>query len=312
MSQDDLADRLDAVERRLDAAYPPATGGDDASEHTDERIEAFAERLADLEAAVEAVEGYVGEIERVDAELEDRADAALTTADGLESRVETLEARVGNDAAAQRERRDAMDAGIGTGRDAGAGDTGSQHQHDRPDDAPAICACEQGSAYSEATDAAASRPQHPARSAQGDAHAGAAGQHSAPDGGCAVSDGLGTSLDRAGRGNDVPGTKRPTADDPGQDRSPRRSQTAETSPSDPGNDGGATARDPKPRGSAARSRTEPASRPSVSGWGGADSSVDDRGADGSRGGSSAPVDDDDRRWAEPSTETLLDRLRSLL
>jgi len=94
MSQDDLAERLDAVERRLDAAYPEGNAAAAADEQITDRVESFADRLADLEAAVEAVEGYVGEIERVDEELERRADAALATADGLEESIDAVETRV--------------------------------------------------------------------------------------------------------------------------------------------------------------------------------------------------------------------------
>lgn len=95
MTDDDIEDRLAAVERRLDAAYPEPTEGVD-----EERVEAMAERLADVEAAVEAIEGYVGEVERIDDELERRADAALAASDDLEERVAELEATI----AAQRER----------------------------------------------------------------------------------------------------------------------------------------------------------------------------------------------------------------
>lgn len=113
VTEDDLADRLAAVERRLDAAYPEPQDGIDP-----ERVEAVAERVADVEAAVEAIEGYVGEIQREDCELERRADAALAATDGLEGRVEELEARV----ATATER--ATSAGA-SGDDAPDGDQGN-------------------------------------------------------------------------------------------------------------------------------------------------------------------------------------------
>jgi hypothetical protein len=106
MSQEDLAERLDAVERRLDAAFPEPTDGAATVERTVQRLETFAERLADLEAAVEAVEGYVGEIERVDGELEQRADAAIAAAEGTEERVDAVDQRADGLA----ERLDAIEA----------------------------------------------------------------------------------------------------------------------------------------------------------------------------------------------------------
>lgn len=89
MTDEDLADRVAAIERRLDQAYPEAP---DRVE--EERVEAMADRLAELEAAVEAIEGYVGEVERVDDELERRADAALAATDDLQARVQELETEV--------------------------------------------------------------------------------------------------------------------------------------------------------------------------------------------------------------------------
>lgn len=124
MTDEDLEDRLAAVERRLNAAYPEPQDGVD-----EERVESMAERLADVEAAVEAIEGYVGAIEREDEELERRADAALAATDDLAERVAELEARVGR----ARERAvDASERTTGAGIRSPAADDGAVATADRP------------------------------------------------------------------------------------------------------------------------------------------------------------------------------------
>ena len=48
-------------------------------------------RIGELEAAIRALEAYVGHIERIDEDLEQRANAALAGVEDLESRVQSLE-----------------------------------------------------------------------------------------------------------------------------------------------------------------------------------------------------------------------------
>ncbi|AGN02032.1 hypothetical protein L593_10435 [Salinarchaeum sp. Harcht-Bsk1] len=339
MSQDDLAERLDAVERRLDAAYPDAAA-DGTTEQATDRIETFAERLADLEAAVEAVEGYVGEIERVDAELEQRADAALATADGLESRVEHLEARVGGDGSDLEERLAEQDAALAALRNevegledrigerqadgdksaagdpldefaaVGAGDapvdptddgTGqvyagtrrdasSEREPDRVADSPGQCTC---------SDAPAGPPS------AADSPPTAAARHSAPDGGVAISSRSEDPLDRRnastesieGAADQPPGT-------PGLGTTNSPASPEATGSSSPGD---STSREP-----GRRSHRASSSQSSVSGWGELGSGVDEPDADRSRSGDGRGTAEEDPGLADANTETLLDRLRSLL
>ncbi|MFB6219644.1 MAG: hypothetical protein ABEH77_10815 [Halobacteriaceae archaeon] len=78
----EMEERLRAVERALtDGETAPAELEDAAAvrsalDEQAERTEALAERVADLEAAVEALRGYVGEVRAVNREVERRADAA--------------------------------------------------------------------------------------------------------------------------------------------------------------------------------------------------------------------------------------------
>ena len=48
-------------------------------------------RIGELEAAIRALEAYVGHIERIDDDLEQRANAALAGVEDLESRIQSLE-----------------------------------------------------------------------------------------------------------------------------------------------------------------------------------------------------------------------------
>lgn len=89
-SDADLAERLRAVERALtDGDVTPADLSDPATR--DERLDRLADRLDDIEgrlaeaeAGIQAVRGYVGSIRAVNREVERRADAALAAADASE------------------------------------------------------------------------------------------------------------------------------------------------------------------------------------------------------------------------------------
>lgn len=71
VDRETLERRLEAVERALSSGEP--------LEHQD-RIDAFERRLADVEAAVEAIRGYVGTVRAINRNVENRADRALRKA----------------------------------------------------------------------------------------------------------------------------------------------------------------------------------------------------------------------------------------
>lgn len=87
---DDLDERLDAVERALtDGDHDLVTlaaAADDAAtiDRLRERVDALEEQVAELDAATQALRGYVGNVRRVDREIEQRADAALAAVERLE------------------------------------------------------------------------------------------------------------------------------------------------------------------------------------------------------------------------------------
>jgi len=87
---DELDERLTAVERAL-------TDGDEregAGEYgatlaaIEERLEALESQVTDLDAATQALRGYVGNVRNEDREIERRADAALAKAESLEARLD--------------------------------------------------------------------------------------------------------------------------------------------------------------------------------------------------------------------------------
>jgi hypothetical protein len=91
---------MDELEARIDALERAVTDGDhDLSElaaegETRERLAAvetevgdLADRVAELEAATQALRGYVGNVRAVNREVEQRADAALAKAESVESAI---------------------------------------------------------------------------------------------------------------------------------------------------------------------------------------------------------------------------------
>jgi hypothetical protein len=58
-------------------------------------VAALTERVAELEAAVEALRGYAGSVRAVNDRVEERADAAVATTESLRERVAALEADPG-------------------------------------------------------------------------------------------------------------------------------------------------------------------------------------------------------------------------
>ncbi len=80
---DDL-DR-ESVQRRLDAVERALSDGDPIERR--DRLDDLDERVAELEAAVQALRGYVGTVRAVNDEIEHRADIALRKASVLEQYV---------------------------------------------------------------------------------------------------------------------------------------------------------------------------------------------------------------------------------
>lgn len=84
MSDASLEERLAAVERALtegDGSAPDLSAPD---RDVVERVETLEEDVAELEAAVQAVRGYVGSVKHVNDEVEQRADAAMAKAEAVE------------------------------------------------------------------------------------------------------------------------------------------------------------------------------------------------------------------------------------
>ena len=76
--RDSLSRRLDAVERALPEEEP--------LERAD-RLDDLETRVAELEAAVQAIRGYVGEVRAINEDVERRADRALRKAEAVERNV---------------------------------------------------------------------------------------------------------------------------------------------------------------------------------------------------------------------------------
>jgi len=93
-----LEDRVAALERRLDASVQDkASAGESGRQNSTspdsaalaERIDDLEATIADLEAGLEALRGYVGSIDHVNESVERRADAALAAVERLEAAPKT-------------------------------------------------------------------------------------------------------------------------------------------------------------------------------------------------------------------------------
>jgi hypothetical protein len=81
MPDDPLEERLAAVERAVRDGDGTAAVADESLR---DRVAAVEDDVADLEAAVQAVRGYVGGVRHVNDEVEQRADAAMAKAHAVE------------------------------------------------------------------------------------------------------------------------------------------------------------------------------------------------------------------------------------
>lgn len=93
--------RLSAVERavvdgdiELEQLADLATLAEDL-ERLENRLEAHERRIAELEGTVDAVSGFVGNVETVNEGVERQADAAIAAVDRLEYRIDELERTLG-------------------------------------------------------------------------------------------------------------------------------------------------------------------------------------------------------------------------
>ncbi|WP_323674839.1 hypothetical protein [Halorubellus sp. PRR65] len=105
--------------REQSAAAVGESGGDVASDGdvaSEADVAALADRVAELEAAVQALRGYAGSVRAVNDRVEERADAAVATAEDCRERVAALE----------RESAGSTGSADGGGRDVGAGGSGGR------------------------------------------------------------------------------------------------------------------------------------------------------------------------------------------
>lgn len=92
MDGDDVAARLEAIERALADGDADLTGIGEAAEREREldelrdRLDDLESEVTDLAASVQAVRGYVGNVRTVNREVERQADAALAKVEELERR----------------------------------------------------------------------------------------------------------------------------------------------------------------------------------------------------------------------------------
>lgn len=112
---DELRARVEAVERALTdgegdlTALAEGAARADRVEALADDVEALQDDVAELEAATQALRGYVGNVRSVNESVEERADGALAAVESLENRVEAL---------------GAPDDGSGPGRRHGRGSVG--------------------------------------------------------------------------------------------------------------------------------------------------------------------------------------------
>lgn len=88
---DALAERVEALERTVaDGEFDPDQTGSHAElqdrlSALEDRLDTVEDRIEELDAATQALRGYVGNIRSVNEDVEQRADAALAKAEALES-----------------------------------------------------------------------------------------------------------------------------------------------------------------------------------------------------------------------------------
>jgi len=103
MEERRLETRIEALERAVTEGEPIPELAEAAAATADaaareERIDDLEARVAELEAATQALRGYVGNVRSVNEAVEERADAAVARVDDLERRLDALKSN-GSDSA---------------------------------------------------------------------------------------------------------------------------------------------------------------------------------------------------------------------
>ena len=98
---DELDERLTAVERAFtdgDGGGTAASGNADGAALADlrERLDDLESQVTDLDAATQALRGYVGNARSVDRDIERRADAALAKVESLEAQLDGARGQQGD------------------------------------------------------------------------------------------------------------------------------------------------------------------------------------------------------------------------
>lgn len=84
----DLERRLSAVERAVDGDIDPANTKIEDREALETRLESLESRVDELDAAVQAIRGFLGGVSAVNEAVERRADAAVAAVERLEARLD--------------------------------------------------------------------------------------------------------------------------------------------------------------------------------------------------------------------------------
>jgi len=135
-----LHERVAALERAVtdghaDDGLPDAARTASRVDDIEATVEALDDRLAELEAAVQALRGFAGGVRAIDDAVERRANTAIARVDRLEAELARTEAATPTDAETDRDRLDgdedaARDQRDGTAADAAPPETTAERLDD--------------------------------------------------------------------------------------------------------------------------------------------------------------------------------------
>lgn len=141
---------IDRLDQRLSAVERVVVDGDVTLEELSElaatietvsaleaRLDEQERRMADLEAAAQSVEGYVGNVESINDDVERHAASAVATADRLERRLDKLEVELDDLQGGLLEAKSAADRAA---EDFGEGPTDDRAERTTDDESKAVAA----------------------------------------------------------------------------------------------------------------------------------------------------------------------------